>query len=432
MKSNVNFYLKKPAKGTGLSLISLQFQWSGIRLLYSIRQSIDPKLWDRDRQKVKLNSVTTKNGKHYLNDLLKNLDEVVQSAFSKESANGVPAEAQIRKHLDNFFNINQEIEDGVKSEPVTKPTLYSLIDRFLKNEILHRGVPKAEATLKTYKTTLGHLKAFEKKDGCKIDFDTITLDWFYRFMNYLRKEELKTNSLAKNVGVLKVFMSEGEALGYHTNLAFKTKRFSVSQELVDTTYLDEEEVLALGKCDLTHNTNLENVRDAFVIACLTGLRFSDFSTLKPEHFREIDGDLYIRKITQKTKEEVIIPLHDTVLEILERYKGKPGGVPKVPCNPVFNKQIKTVGRLAGLIKTGKLTSQPEKELCECISSHTGRRTFATNAYLSGVPVLDIMRITGHKTEKSFLRYVRLSRLHAAQRFSEHYKKIAGSHLKVAI
>lgn len=161
-------------------------------------------------------------------------------------------------------------------------------------------------------------------------------------------------------------------------------------------------------------------------------RKDDFSTLKPEHFREISGELYIRKITQKTREEVIIPLHDTVLEILEKYKQRPDGVPKVPSNPVFNKMIKVVARLAGLIEKGKLESMPDKEFCECISSHTGRRTFATNAYLSNVPTLDVMRITGHRTEKAFLRYVRLSKLHAAQRVSKHYKKIASSHLKVAV
>lgn len=432
MASNVNFYLKKPAAGTGLSLIYLQFQWRKQRLQYTTGQSINPKLWDKEKQKIKLNSVTTQDGKHYINDLLRSMTDTVTSAYHKESAKGVPTIAQIRKHLDEFFNINPEPKEEPSSEMVTKPTLYDLIDRFLKNEILHRGVPKTRATVQTYVTALGHLKGFEKEDGCKIDFETITLDWFYRFMTYLRRKNMKTNTLAKNIGVLKVFMSEGEALGYHTNLAFKTKRFSVSQELVETVYLTDEDVLKIYNTDVADNTNLENVKDAFVLACFTGLRFSDFSTLKPEHFKTIDGELYIKKMTLKTKEEVIIPLHDIVLEILEKYKGKPGGVPKVPCNPVFNKVVKVAGRLAGLTEKGKLASFPEKELCECISSHTGRRTFATNAYLSGVPVLDIMRITGHKTEKSFLRYVRLSRLHAAQRFSEHYKKIAGSHLKVAI
>jgi hypothetical protein len=44
---------------------------------------------------------------------------------------------------------------------------------------------------------------------------------------------------------------------------------------------------------------------------------------------------------------------------------------------------------------------------ELISTHTAPRPFATNEYLAGTPSLTIMAITGHKTEKSFLRYIRI-------------------------
>ena len=189
--------------------------------------------------------------------------------------------------------------------------------------------------------------------------------------------------------------------------------------MTDTIYLKEEEVLRLYRCDVSYNKNLENVRDAFVIACYTGLRFGDFSTLKSEHLQEIDGEIFIKKVTQKTGEEVIIPINRIIIEILAKYKSTKTGIPKVPCNPVFNKQIKAICKKAELNEKGRLAAEPEKELSDCISSHCARRTFATNAYLVGVPTLDIMRLTSHRTEASFLRYVRLGRLHAAQRFSKH-------------
>lgn len=44
-----------------------------------------------------------------------------------------------------------------------------------------------------------------------------------------------------------------------------------------------------------------------------------------------------------------------------------------------------------------------------ISSHTARRSVATNMYLSGILTFRIMLITGHKTEKSFFRYIRITR-----------------------
>jgi integrase len=61
-------------------------------------------------------------------------------------------------------------------------------------------------------------------------------------------------------------------------------------------------------------------------------------------------------------------------------------------------------------------------LYECISSHTARRSFATNLYLDGYPTIEIQKITGHKTETSFMKYIRVTKLDAAKRLSAHMKK----------
>jgi integrase len=54
-----------------------------------------------------------------------------------------------------------------------------------------------------------------------------------------------------------------------------------------------------------------------------------------------------------------------------------------------------------------------------VSTHTARRTGATNMYLSGIPVARIMLLTGHKTEQSFFRYIRIEREENAKTLSEH-------------
>ena len=41
-----------------------------------------------------------------------------------------------------------------------------------------------------------------------------------------------------------------------------------------------------------------------------------------------------------------------------------------------------------------------------LTTHTARRSFATNQYKAGVPAITIMAITGHKTEKAFLKYIK--------------------------
>lgn len=58
---------------------------------------------------------------------------------------------------------------------------------------------------------------------------------------------------------------------------------------------------------------------------------------------------------------------------------------------------------------------------EMISSHTGRRSFCTNQFLRGTPTLLIRRISGHKTEKAFLRYIRINEEEAAQAMLSYWK-----------
>ena len=56
---------------------------------------------------------------------------------------------------------------------------------------------------------------------------------------------------------------------------------------------------------------------------------------------------------------------------------------------------------------------------ELLVTHTARRSFCTNAYLSGLDSIDIMAISGHKTEAHFLRYIKVTREQRAKRISEH-------------
>jgi integrase len=414
MSITPRFLIKKPNK-LGSCLIYMQAIWNGSRLLYSTGESVALNLWDRKRQRMKNNQSTTKDGLNYINDLLNSMESVAVSGYRKESLNGIPTVSQVRKYLDDFFELNMKKEKVEQSIP----TLYELIDMFISNKILYKGQPKSIATIKSYKTTLRHLKEFEKEKNFPIRYDTISLQFSYDFISHLRDKGMQQNTLNKNIGVVKAFLSEAVELGYTKCIDFKKKRFGISPKLVDMIYLKEDEILKIYNYDLSHSKSLENVRDAFVIACCTGFRFSDFSTLKTDHIQEIDGELYIKKTTLKTREEVIVPINGIVMEILKKYKDTKNGLPKVVCNQVFNRHIKVVCQLAGLTETGRLSEEPEKQVYECVSTHTARRSFATNAFIAGAAPYDIMKMTSHKSEKSFMRYIRLSKLDAAKRFSKH-------------
>lgn len=77
----------------------------------------------------------------------------------------------------------------------------------------------------------------------------------------------------------------------------------------------------------------------------------------------------------------------------------------------YNANIKEIGRLADLnvlVKARKRfgfrSKIVEAEKWEFLSSHIGRRSFATNFY-GKIPTPLLMEATGHSTEQMFLRYI---------------------------
>jgi integrase len=443
----VNFYLKEPAKKTGTTPIYLRYLYNGKSLNFSFGQSIQPRDWNANKQRVKNKKQTTADGKHSLNDLLDSLMRQCEKTYNDEVKNGIPAPETIKAKLSEFINQNESEVNG----PST-PNFFSLINRFTNNEIKHKGRDKSKSTVKTYKTLAGHLYEFEKIKKEKVDFDTITLDFYYKFVDYLknrgqyekairairpelkkkRVDKLNNNSISKDIQILKVIMGEAVDLGYTNNMQFKHKKFSVFREETDAVYLTDNEILVLYRYDFSNNKRLEAVRDLFVFGAYVGLRYSDYSTVKPENIVTIDGELFIKMITQKTGELVIIPCNPIVLEIFRKYDSNPNKLPRSISNVKFNAYIKEACKIAGLTEVGRLSTEPHLQLWETVSSHTCRRAFSTNLYLAGFPTIDLMKITGHKTEKAFLKYIRVDKLSTAKRLSEHIRKNWSSKLlKVA-
>jgi len=130
---------------------------------------------------------------------------------------------------------------------------------------------------------------------------------------------------------------------------------------------------------------------------------------------------------QKTQNRVTIPIHPTVKEILAKY---PNGLPKCPPNQVFNRYLKDLGKKLPQLDTdfekvltrGGVADPKTYKKYELLQSHTARRSFATNEYLNGTPTITIMAITGHRTEKSFLAYIKADSLQHAMLLAEHWKK----------
>ena len=142
-------------------------------------------------------------------------------------------------------------------------------------------------------------------------------------------------------------MGEAVDLKYTDNMKFKRKKFAYNEEGTEHVYLTEDELAKLYALKI-NNKKLDEVRDLFIFGAWIGLRFSDFSNIKPENIIQIDGDSFIKTITQKTKELVIIPCNPVIMEIFEKYADRPNKLPKTISNQKFNEYIKEECKLAEL------------------------------------------------------------------------------------
>lgn len=420
--SNVRFNLKEP-NGSKPSQIRLVYRVNSEKLVYSLNLFVIPSHWDKQRHRVR-NIVEAKD-KVSINNLLNELDSLVNKYVDDCVIKGLPlSKAILRDYLDKRLNpdTNSELPFFVFIE--------KLIDEYITKINPTTGKTRATGTIRSLKGTVEVLKRFEKYNY-RITFDNITLDWYYDFIKWCNSLNYSLNNTGKHIKNLKTFMNEAVEKGITNNIAFRGKRFIVLKEEADNIYLTIPELVRMYKLDLSQDPKLERARDLFLIGAFTGLRVSDFNHLKPESVIQRIGCKMLQVDTQKTGQRVLIPLHPIVSDILDKNNGVP---PRAMPDQQINYAIKQIGRLADINERicirktkGGLSINSSKPKYENIKTHTARRSFCTNAYLSGVDKLSIMKISGHKSESSFMNYIKVTDQEHAVRMALHpfFKNVVG-------
>ncbi len=312
-------------------------------------------------------------------------------------------------------------------------SLFGYIQHFINNSDkrinLKSGNPVCYKMQREYQVTFKYLKEYSKMNK-EPDFIDMDLEFYNDFVSFLRDKGLSNNTIGKKVQTLKIFLNAAFERGINPYTKYKSRNFKTLTEESENVYLNEQELERLYKFDFSGTTRLERVRDIFIIACWTGLRFSDLPKVK----REIIKGEFIELRQKKTGDKVNIPVHWTVNEILEKYAGE---IPKPISNQKFNEYLKEAAKLAGIddkikkeVSYKGLKTEKTYFKYELVGSHTGRRSFCTNAYNAGIPTIAIMSISGHKTEKAFLKYIKADSKDHAMKVLEAWRK-KGNHLKVA-
>ena len=190
----------------------------------------------------------------------------------------------------------------------------------------------------------------------------------------------------------------------------------LSKEKTENIHLSFKEIdqIQAAKIDKPY---LINTRDWLIISCFTGQRISDFMRFNKEMIRVEKNKALIEFDQQKTGKTMTIPLHSKVMLILEKYNGD---FPKRISDQKYNDYLKEVCKSAKLHQKVKgkkqmnISKDPlERKVrrvegmypkYELVTSHIGRRSFATNHY-GKIPTSYLIYVTGHSSEEMFLNYI---------------------------
>jgi integrase len=397
---SISFLLKESNKEFSL-IYMFAFYGAKKPFKYSVSETIQTKYWNKDIQRVR--EIREFQRAKSINRKLDQFDRAFKDVFDSFT-DFVPTPQQLKNELDK--KLNKTSHD----------------DNNFINYFTHYIQDNSNRTnINSYITTLRAIK--ELMDN-KVKIENIDYTYIELFSSKFSKKvitrgkykgQLPTlNYCGLQIKNIKAVLHQAKKQKY--TIDDSINNIKKSSETSDSIYLTTSELDAIK--NLTLNGRLLKARDIFLIGCYTAMRFSDFSKLTKDNI--IEGLIY--KTTQKTGTKIVVPLHPIIKEIFERYNYK---VPTIT-DVVLNRYIKEIGKLAGIdsmipktiTRSGKKVTEflPKYSL---ISTHTARRSGATNMYLAGIPSIAIMAITGHRTEKDFMKYIKVSKEQNAQILANH-------------
>ncbi|MCH5220995.1 MAG: site-specific integrase [Muribaculaceae bacterium] len=372
-----------------------------------IRNRVDtPDVVYHREQERKLESLT-----NCLIDTFKHIES------DKKAIKGLSKE-WLEEQVDRFHNPQKYVK--IKPEDLLPKTLLEAIANYIEQAPTriqegnkhNAGKPISARTIIQHKNTqkrvIEYLATCERSD---IPLNELGKEFYDDFINFLNSQGYAKNTIGKRIKDIKAMINILPTAS-RVNCEFVEKgKCSQLSEDIDNVALSEDELKLLAEYPFTGH--LAVVRDEFLLLCWTGCRYSDLGKLTKGNIIDLTNGKAFSIRQQKTGADVVIPIMPEIEGILAKYDYQ---LRKPIANQVFNRFLKDMAKKAGLTDIVKIKRTEggkeithELEKWEVVSAHTARRSFATNMYKRKFPTLMIMNITGHTTEVSFLKYIKVSK-----------------------
>ena len=375
--------------------------------------------WNKQHKK-KSKDIDISNRQTEVNTELNKIENHVLNAFNSVNPDEINKE-WLQTQIDYYYNPPQQAEK-----------LPTELNKYLLHYIDAKRTEVTESTIKkcnVIKQLLTRYQSHYKKNLLLTDIDT---NFKTHFENYCLSNGYAPNTIARTIRFIKTICKHAKSNGLETS--YQLDSIKVKYHKIESIYLTVNELEAIEKTSgLVEHLN--NARDWLLISCYTGQRVSDFMRFTKEMIRfekNKEGVLkpLIEFTQKKTGKEMTVPLSQKVMDILGKRNGE---FPRAISDQKYNDYIKIVCREAKITQkvNGSVISETEPESgiyrketgvfekCDLVTSHIGRRSFATNNY-GTIPTSFLIYVTGHSTEALFLNYIGKSNKDIAMELTNYF------------
>ena len=382
----VLFFLKKTKLlKNGEASVCMRITVNGTRVENNIRKSIDPALWSQAKEMARGKSRRACDLNSYIEEARIRLYQI----FCELEQQNRPVTARLLQEL--FFG--QEKPEEVR-------TLLGTMQEHNDQCRALVGTDYALITVRRYESCRRYLAELIRQRYGKEDLPLAEVngELVRAFAFYLKTEKgCQQNTVIRYMKCLKKITNLARANDWMAKDPFLGIRFHEKEVVREFLTMDELQTIYRKEFPLER---LTLVRDVFIFAAFTGLAFIDVQQLAPEHIvRDNNGNLWIRKPRQKTKNMCNIPLLDIPQEILRKYADHPtcrkkGVLLPVPCNQKMNSYLKEIADICMIRKN--------------LTTHCARHSYATSVCLAnGVSLENVAKMLGHSNIKMTQHYARV-------------------------
>ena len=373
--------------------------------------------WVHYHRKTKIKDVSIRNKQREIEDRLNALEKSIIESFYKSDP----------KYIDKAWLISTVETHYKHGEDFKSEYLIDIANDYIKSIELRAS----SATITKHYTIIGKIEGMQKHYKRKFKVSDVDSSFTILFNQYHELHGYNKNTINKNFKFIKTYCYYARDNGIEVNQ--NLKKFSISGEDTKDIYLTLDELETI-KSYSGLSEKLENVRDWLMVSCFTAQRISDFSRFGKDMIIEVKGQKLISFEQKKGKKKIVIPLLPEVEEVLKKRDGE---FPRKISDQRFNEYVKELCKIIGFTeetegsvvknigddknkKFRKVKGSYPKYML--VSSHIGRRSFATNLY-GKIPTPLLMSATGHTTEKQFLEYIKIAEVDSALELAKLYLEL---------